>query len=245
MPRFKIALQYDGAKYFGWQFQPSKRTVQNELEKVITRFSNDNKITVHGSGRTDTGVHALNQVAHFDLATELDTCTLTKAINSYLPEDIFITSLEVVPGEFHARYSASKRIYLYQCYTGDNLLFRNQCWMTGPVDYNKLQSVAEVLIGEHDFLSFCKFRSDVKNTVCKIFESVWVKQDYMLNYNITGSRFLHHMIRYLTGTMIEISKGRYSLEDFVSLLKNPKKNVQIFKAPPQGLILKKIEYGKN
>ena len=111
MPRFKIAIQYDGAKFFGWQFQPSKRTVQNELEKVITRFSNENKITVHGSGRTDTGVHALNQVAHFDLATELDTCTLTKAMNSYLPEEMYIFHLHNVICRIRHHYNMVRYQY--------------------------------------------------------------------------------------------------------------------------------------
>ena len=242
MPRFKITIQYDGTNFFGWQIQPSKRTVQDELEKVISSFSDGEKIKVFGAGRTDTGVHALSQAAHFDLKTDLDTCSLIKAMNANLSEDILIESLDVVPANFHARYSAQLRYYRYQCYTGNNVLFRNQSWITGELDQSILQSAAETVIGEHDFLSFSKFRNDMKDTMCKIYESVWKKQDKMLIYYVSGNRFLHHMVRYLTGTMVEISRGKCTIETFLSLLNNPEKNVQIFKAPPQGLILEKINY---
>ena len=242
MARFKITIQYDGTKFFGWQFQPEKRTVQDELEKVISTFSDGEKIKVFGAGRTDTGVHALSQVAHFDLNTDLDTCNLIKALNAHLSEDILVESLDVVPADFHARYSAQIRYYRYQCYTGNNVLFRNQSWITGQLDQSILQSVAETVVGEHDFLSFCKFRIDMKSTVCKIYESVWKKQDKMLIYYVSGNRFLHHMVRYLTGTMVEISREKFTIESFLNLLNNPEKNVQIFKAPPQGLILEKVDY---
>jgi tRNA pseudouridine38-40 synthase len=243
MPRFKLDIQYDGTNYCGWQTQKDSKTIQKKLETILSSFNGKNSVKLSGSGRTDSGVHALGQSAHFDLNTDLDTCTLKKALNAKCPPDIYISDCQVVKPDFHARYSAIKRTYIYQCFIGTNPLFKNQCWYIPNPDINLLNNVSKTLLGTHDFLSFSKWNKDVKSTVCEIFHSRWTIKNKMVIFTITGNRFLHHMVRYITGTLIAVAQSKILEEDFINLLTSPKKNVSIFKAPPEGLILKKVEYG--
>ena len=243
MSRFKLLIVYDGTKYQGWQIQKDGRTVQGVIENAFIDLSEfDERIQVNGSGRTDAGVHALGQVAHVDFHTNLDMQTFKNALNAKLPEDCRIISIEQVNKDFHSRYDAKKRYYRYQCYEGCSLLYRNQCWIVKNIDMLSLNEIASYLIGNHDFLSFCKYRKELENTVCEIFESRWLVENNMIIYKISANRFLHHMIRYLVGTMVGVCQGRISSKYFKSLLKNPRKDVQILKAPPQGLFLEKIKY---
>lgn len=244
MPRFKITLQYDGSKFFGWQMQFSERTVQGELEKCIAEFNKGDRVIVTGAGRTDTGVHAWGQVAHFDLKTDLDTCTLTKAFNSKLPDDIHVTDFRVVSKDFHARFSAKRRYYRYQCLTKMNVLLQNQTWVIVDPPMDSLNECAQLLLGKHDFKSFCKINPEIKDTRCQIYHSSWSKEQNMLTFHISGNRFLHHMVRYLVGTMIAIAKGKLTLEEFKRLIDEPNTQAHIFRAPPQGLILEKVDYDK-
>lgn len=242
MPRFKITFQYDGSGFFGWQMQLSERTVQRELEDRIAEFNQNNRIIVTGAGRTDTGVHAWGQAAHFDLDTDLDTCTLKRALNAKLPEDIFVTDLCVVPADFHARFSAAARYYRYQCLTKMDVLMQNQAWVIEDLSIDQLNACAELLIGEHDFESFCKVNPELKGTRCTIYHSLWRKEENMLTFFISGNRFLHHMVRYLVGTMVAVSQNRLTIDSFKKLLNEPDKNAHVFRAPPQGLILEKVDY---
>ena len=236
-------ITYDGTNYQGWQIQNNGRTVQGIIENAFSDLSEfDGRIQVNGSGRTDSGVHALGQVAHIDFRTNLNTQVLKNALNARLPEDCRIISIEQVDKNFHSRYDAKIRYYRYQCYEGGSILFRNQCWIINNIDMLCLNELASLLIGNHDFLSFCKYSEEVKNTSCKIFESKWLVENNMIVYKISANRFLHHMIRYLVGTMVGVCQGRISAKDFELLLNNPKKDVQILKAPPQGLFLEKIYY---
>jgi tRNA pseudouridine38-40 synthase len=242
MSRYKLILQYNGAEFFGWQKQLDKRTVQGELEKAVAKLNKGHRVVVNGAGRTDTGVHALGQVCHFDLDTKLDTIALKSAINGNLADDVRIRSVEQVDLEFHSRFDATSRKYIYQCYQGSNLLYNNQTWLISDVNIPKMNSVTELIIGTHNFLSFAKYNGDLNDTNCTILAARWSKTNEMLNFSITGNRFLHHMVRYLVGTMIAIGTNKFSEDTFVNLLQNPKKNVRIFKAPPQGLILEKVAY---
>ena len=244
MSRYKITIQYDGTNYFGWQMQSHERTIQNELEAALAPLNNDKRVIVLGAGRTDTGVHALGQVAHFDLNTNLKASQLLKALNARLPQDIRIIDLVPVSDDFHARFSAKKRYYRYQCYFGENLLFRNQSWNVDEFEISELEKFAKSIEGTHDFLSFSKLNKQLDNTLCNIYESEWHKSENMLIFNVCGNRFLHHMVRYLVGTMIAGVQGEISLDYFEDLLHNPQKNVKIFKAPPEGLILMRIDYNE-
>jgi len=241
--RYKILIQYDGSSYNGWQLQKNKRTVQGEIEnalKIISRSKH--RIAVHGSGRTDSGVHAYGQVAHFDLNTNLKSVELCNAINANTYEDCRIMSVEKVENDFESRFDAITRRYRYQVYLGSSLLYRNQAWLINKIKIDILEELSEIIIGEHDFLSFSKYRPEKKNTKSIIYESTWRKKDKMLSYEISGNRFLHHMVRYLVGTMVQVSRGIFTKEKFTSLLHHPRKNVQIYRAPANGLILLKVEY---
>ena len=160
MPRFKIAIQYDGTRYCGWQTQQNGLAIQPVLEELIGSFNSALSIKITGAGRTDSGVHALGQIAHFDLKTDLDTCTLMRAMNAKCPEDITIIDCNVVSPKFHARFSAVRRTYRYQCYTGTNPLYKNQSWFLPELNIDMLNSISKNLLGTHDFLSFSKWNKE-------------------------------------------------------------------------------------
>ena len=245
MPRFKITIQYDGSSFSGWQLQKNRKTVQGEIENALKVISHSKlRIPVHGSGRTDSGVHAYGQVAHFDLDTKLDSSELCNAINSNTAKECKIMSVVESDNGFESRFDARKRWYRYQVYNGSSILYRNQAWLINDIDVSLLRLVSKIILGEHDFLSFSKYRADQKNTRSIIFESNWQDNESMLTYEISGNRFLHHMVRYLVGTMVQVSRGQFTIEQFRSLLHEPQKNVQIHRAPACGLILLRVEYDK-
>lgn len=238
-------IKYDGGNFFGWQLQIGRRTIQGVLEEALkSLLKSDVRIPIHGSGRTDSGVHSWGQVAHADLDLSFNIINLKKALNSKLPNDCEIISVIKIDKNFHSRFDAKYRFYRYQCNIQDlsSLLYRNQCWVLKSLDITKLNDVAKIIIGKHDFLSFSKFRKEIKNTICIISESKWHKENQFIIYDIKGNRFLHHMVRYLVGSMIAVSEGKISIPEFMNLLNNPRKEVRIFKAPPEGLILKKVLY---
>ena len=245
MPRFKIIIQYDGSSFSGWQIQKNRKTVQSEIENALKVISESKfRIPVHGSGRTDSGVHAYGQVAHFDLDTKLGPIELCNAINSNTAKECKIMSVVEVDSDFESRFDARKRWYRYQVYRGSSILYRNQTWIINDIDVEILSSMSKIILGEHDFLSFSKYRPKQKNTRSVIFDSNWQENENMLTYEISGNRFLHHMVRYLVGTMVQVSRGQFSIEQFRSLLHEPRKNVQIHRAPACGLILLRVEYDK-
>ena len=243
MIRYKFEVQYDGSYFSGWQLQKDKMTVQGILEDVIKVLSKSEKrIPVHGSGRTDSGVHALRQVAHADLDLNLNCDELRNAINGNLPYYCRINKIEEVNSLFHSRYDAKRRFYKYQCYTGESILYRNQAWMLKKLDIEYLNKLSSNIIGENDFLSFSKYGKK-NNTKCIIFDCKWENETPMIIFHVEANRYLHHMIRYLVGTMIAVYQKNITEDNFLNLLENPRKNVKIYKAPPQGLILEKIKYG--
>jgi tRNA pseudouridine38-40 synthase len=241
--RYKLTIQYDGSSFFGWQLQKNERTVQGEIEKGIQIISqSSNRITLHGAGRTDTGVHARAQVAHVDLETRLNIKELKNALNGNIDKDCRIMDIEKIHDDFQARFDAKKRYYKYQCYVGESILYHNQAWIGSNLNLDCLNELASQIVGDHDFLSFSKFREDMKNTRCLIYKSEWKSEGKMVIFRIVGNRFLHHMVRYLVGSMVAVNNERFSKDEFLSLLRNPQKDVRIFKAPAQGLILEKVEY---
>ena len=243
MRRYKIIIQYDGSFFSGWQLQKDKKTVQGEIENALKIITNSKeRITIKGSGRTDAGVHAIGQVAHFDIDTSLKDKELKNALNHYLSNDCKIMSLSQVDDNFDSRYDALKRTYIYQLYAGSSILYGNQAWLVNNVDLGKLNLLAKELLGEHDFLSFSKYDPKKINTKSTIYNSFWERNGNLFTYTISANRFLHHMIRYLVGTMIGVVKGNFSSRHFNSLLHKPRKNVQIHRAPACGLQLLKVEY---
>ncbi len=245
MNRFKIIIQYDGTHFCGWQLQKDKRTVQGLVEKVLrTVFNYDERIPIYGSGRTDSGVHSFGQVAHFDFQSKLSSEIIKKSINSKLPEDCQIMKVERVRQSFHSRYKAIKRLYKYQCYIGDSILYRNQSWLIKNFDIERLNKMSEMIIGEHDFLSFSKYDSKKKNTICIIYDTEWKQENQFVNFFILGNRFLHHMVRYLVGTMVNTFHKNNFKQNFYNLINKPSKSAYVHKAPAEGLFLDSVFYEK-
>lgn len=242
--RYKIIIQYDGSNYHGWQIQKNHITIQSEIENALMDLISQ-KIAITGSGRTDAGVHALGQVAHFDLNEKIDPKVIMNALNAKMNKDIRVISCMNVSSNFHARFSASKRFYSYRLRTNTFVLDRNYTHQTSSLNLDMLNEASQLVIGEHDFTSFSKNNSDITNRKCIIFDSIWKANMSVINYSISGNRFLHHMVRYLVGTMIEIGRNKFSLSKFKELLSSPREDVQIFKAPPNGLILEKVGYEEN
>ena len=187
-------------------------------------------------------MHALGQVAHFDLSTNLDSSELKNALNGNLPKDIRVMDCDKVSDNFHARFSAIKRHYLYRTRNNEYLLDRNYTWSTEKLDIVKLNDIAQIIKGDHDFTSFSRNNKNLDHRRCIIYESLWKEDNEIVNYYITGNRFLHHMVRYLVGTMVEVLRDKFELEYFKELINKPSENVNIFKAPPQGLVLTKVDY---
>ncbi len=241
--RYKMVIHYDGSKFLGWQAQKDPNTVQGTIEKALLPLGDGARVKVIGAGRTDTGVHALGQVAHFDLTTRLDEADLLRAINARCPQSIRILVVQKVATDFHARYSAVSRHYRYQIYTGDNILFRNQSWLINhPLSLSLLNRLADVFRGDHDFLSFSKKNPERKHTRCTISQSVWTINGKMLTYDVIANRFLHHMVRYLVGTMVAVAEEKMNESELQDLLQHPREQARIYRAPAEGLFLVKVGY---
>ena len=242
MSRYKITIQYDGLDFSGFQSQKNLNTIQDKIEYSLSFLNENNLIRLSGASRTDSGVHALGQVAHFDLDTDLSLNAMKRAINARLPVEIRIIDIIEVDDQFHSRFDAIKKEYLYQCCLTDNPLLAKNHFIVKKINFEILKDIEDELLGKHDFLSFSKFDIEKKNTICEIFKSKWTLEDDKLFYIIEGNRFLHHMVRYLVGTMIGCMEGKITKKDFFSLLDNPIKNARLFKAPAHGLILNRIFY---
>jgi tRNA pseudouridine38-40 synthase len=243
--RYALLIAYDGTNFSGWQKQPDTETVQGEIERVLSVLF-QKEITIMGSGRTDAGVHALGQVAHVDLPDDHQAQNnLVRRLNSLLPDSIHIKGVQPVSDEFHARFDADCRSYVYRISNVVNPLLRNTIWTPFEgFELAKLQTLADEIKGEMDFVNFCKKKQELDHTRSIIYESKWVQQGDIIEYHITAKRFLHNMVRLLVGTMIKTAMGKISSEDFSGLLNAQETTVQPFRAPSRGLILTKVSYKK-
>jgi len=243
MQRFRLDLEYDGTDFCGWQRQRAERTVQQELEEALAELNHGQPVILIGSGRTDAGVHALGQVAHFDLETELAAGTLRKALNAKTGPDIYIRDCQAVAADFHARFGARRRTYLYRIGLDRAVLERRTSWQPKP-DFAEslLQECAACLPGEHDFTRLSRAAAEPESKICKIYDSKWIKSDNFLNYRIVGNRFLHSMVRMLVGTMITVARGKGRVADFQALVDNRVSALRAVTAPPQGLMLYNVDY---
>ncbi len=240
---FKLTIQYDGSDFHGWQVQAKGRTVQGDIEKALSIIYPEEIITLLGAGRTDAGVHALGLTANVKLPPKLSANELLQALNGNLNQDVRINSAEVVEDDFHARFSATARKYEYRLVKAFSPITRNYTTpLKWKIDKILLNECAELLVGEHDFTSFCKATAEVENKICTVIDSNWGESDEMIIFTIKANRFLQHMVRYLVGTMLEVAKGRYTIAGFQSLLNNEKSKPVVVRAPAQGLFLKKVFY---
>jgi tRNA pseudouridine38-40 synthase len=242
--RYRVDLAFHGARFHGWQRQPGLCTVQGELETWLSRMlPGDDPVAVTGAGRTDAGVHAEHMVAHFDSAPVPDPAQLAARLSAALPADIVIHKIAPVAGDFHARYSAATRTYVYRIDTRSTPFGRDRSWrIPKTFDLPIAQVAAERVLGLHDFAGFCRAGSRRESMACVVHRSLWDQTTDGFAYHIKANRFLHGMVRLLVGTMVEISWGRWPVTRMDEILE--KKDVRLCGtvAPPHGLTLARIEY---
>ena len=244
---WKVTVQYDGTKYQGWQIQPDYPTVQEEIQKVLKGIYKSN-IQIHGSGRTDAGVHALGQVFSFKETREVKFTEkrFMLALNSLLPPDIKLLEAVIVPDDFHARFSAVGKTYIYVIETSNraNPFWRNYTWnRRNSMDLDLLERAVKKFEGQHDFSGFTVKNKFLKGSaVRKIFKTEIEVKDNLIFLRFTGSGFLYKMVRTLTGQTVEVGSKLSSLEKIDSLLESGCRLKAAKTAPPQGLFLAEVYY---
>ena len=245
MRNFRIVLQYEGTKYQGWQKQESTgNTIQGKLENILSRMV-DSPIEIHGAGRTDAGVHAKGQVAHFKADTTMTENEILRYINQYLPEDIAVVSVKEAGERFHARLNAIGKIYQYRIMNSEIPHVFERRYVheeTATLDIQKMENAAERLIGTHDFKAFTSTKRGKKSTVRTI-ESITIdKIGDELRMTYKGDGFLYHMVRILSGTLIEVGRGERSVESVSEALSSMERENAGFLAPAKGLTLMEVLY---
>ncbi len=243
MKRYFIHLAYNGARYCGWQIQPHSPSVQEELERCLT-LKTGQKISVTGCGRTDTGVHARNYYAHFDVETPIANCQdLVYRLNVFLPPDIVLYKIWEVPADLHARFNAVSRTYHYYISRQKNPFHQQDAYfLYGDLDVEKMQQAADLLFNYHDFTSFSKLHTQVKTNDCKIMEARWFELEGLLVFRIRADRFLRNMVRAIVGTLLEVGKGRMTLEQFKEVIEKKNRCSAGESVPAHALFLEAVEY---
>ncbi len=242
---YRIILSYDGTRFYGWEHQPDKEmTIQGKLESVLAKLAGE-PVEVLGAGRTDAGVHALGMVANFRLDTELSETELKAYMNRYLPEDISINELVQAGDRFHARYNATGKTYRYTCYVGDEKPVFERRFVYVPEcrpDAGRMRAAAEYLKGTHDYASFCSNPRMKKSTVRCVDRIDIVSKGPWLTFYYHGNGFLQHMVRILTGTLLEVGAGKRTPESMQELLEAKSRALAGVTAPAKGLCLIKVDY---
>ncbi len=240
-----IQVEYDGTDFAGWQLQPDVRSVQGTLEKALESLFGQ-RVRVHGAGRTDTGVHAIGQVAHFEMETHLDANTLRRALNSELPPDVSIRDARETDTDFHSRFSASSRAYVYSIAHERISLERRQQWIVYPeVDHVPIREAVRCLSGTHDFTAFSKYTPDQPHHFCHVFETEWDAGERISRFRIRANRFLQGMVRCIVGGLIQVGRGRMTPGQFGDVLESCDRSRAPMLAPPHGLILTEVRYDES
>jgi tRNA pseudouridine38-40 synthase len=244
MVRYFLKLAYKGAAYHGWQIQENARTIQEELNHKIGLVTGD-PVNLVGCGRTDTGVHAREFYAHFDLKVPLNfpEQDFVAKLNSFLSDDIVIFGLYQVPGDYHARFSATQRTYKYYISRRKAPFDRDFCLeYTGTLDVEAMQEAAGHLLKFTDFTSFSKLHTQTKTNDCVIKEAFWEVQGDKLIFTITADRFLRNMVRALVGTLLEVGKGKMKPDEMEDVIQAKDRSEAGYSVPARGLFLEKVEY---
>lgn len=244
MKRIKLTVAYDGTNYSGWQIQPNAVTVEKVLDDAIYSLTGE-RIHVMGASRTDAGVHALGNVAVFDTDSTIPGERFSYALNRFLPEDVSIQRSVQVHDTFHPRHCNTVKTYEYKILNTTFSIpqMRNFSWhVPGSLCVEKMQEAAELLVGEHDFKSFCCVRTQTETTIRHIYSVEVIPEGNLLTIRITGNGFLYNMVRIITGTLIQVGKGQLQPEDIQQMLLAKDRTTAGQTAPPQGLTLVEIKY---
>lgn len=244
MSRYFVTFSYDGTRYHGWQIQPNGVSVQEKLQEALSTLLRE-PIVVTGAGRTDAGVHARMMVAHFDWeGAVIDGQQLAYKLNRLLPYDIAVSKVEPVSEEMHARFSAKSRMYRYYIHTVKDPFQRTySCEIHYPLDFAKMNEAAKILTTYEDFGAFCKSGADVKTTFCDVTKAEWVQTSPTTWYfEIRANRFLRNMVRAVVGTLIEVGRGRLSIDDFKKVIEGKQRSDAGESMPGNALFLEDIVY---
>ncbi|HVM62609.1 MAG TPA: tRNA pseudouridine(38-40) synthase TruA [Verrucomicrobiae bacterium] len=244
---FKLTIAYDGTNYAGWQLQPNGRTIQEAVEGALAKIAGA-KVRVHGSGRTDAGVHARGQVANVSFGTQLAPGTLRRALNANLPEDIRVQHVQEADARFHARFSAKGKEYRYQidCGAAADPFLRAYAWHhPRPLDVAAMRQAARLLKGRHDFaaLSANPMR-DVETTVRTISKLSVTKRGGLVTITVVANGFLYKMVRSIVGALVKVGEGRMTVEQLQNVVKAKKRTALVETAPAHGLFLWRVDYGR-
>ena len=238
-------LQYEGTRYQGWQKQDTtNNTIQGKLEDILTKMTGV-PTKIHGSGRTDAGVHATAQVANFSLESAKEPEKIMEYINQYLPEDIRVVEIEKVSQRFHSRLNAKEKIYTYRIDNGriPNVFWRKYTYyLDQHLDLRAMREAADYLSGTHDFKAFCSNRRIKKSTVRTIYSISIEQEDPIIKITFRGNGFLYHMVRLLTGTLLEVGLGMRKASDIPGIIESKERENAGTLVPAQGLFLEKVIY---
>jgi tRNA pseudouridine38-40 synthase len=244
MGNFKIVIEYDGSNFYGWQKLNDKRTIQNEIEKILKKVTYQN-VKINGSGRTDRKVHATGQVASFNLDLKIPLKKFKDVLNLNLPDDIYIKNIEEVDSEFHARYSAKKKKYIYKIYTVKDkkvLLNNYYCHFPYKLNVENMILASKKVIGTKDFRSFVAKSENKENTIRTIEDIQIIEENSFIEFVIIGDGFLYKMVRTIVGNLLAVGRGLITVDDIEVIINEKDIRKAKFTAPANGLYLEKVEY---
>ena len=243
--RYFITLSYDGTDFHGWQIQPNGNSVQEELQKALSTLLRQ-PVAVVGAGRTDAGVHARKMVAHFDCQEPIDCAQLAYRLNRMVPRSMSVYDVKRVSEELHARFSATRRTYHYYIHTRKDPFLRHySCEMHFDLDFERMNEAARALMEYYDFGAFCKSHSDVKTTICRVMAAQWHQTSPTEWYfEISADRFLRNMVRAVVGTLVDVGRGRLSIDEFRNVIEGRKRTAAGESMPANALFLEDVEYEK-
>lgn len=243
MARFKLHIEYEGTRYSGWQIQKNTKTVQGNIHFALEKIFNTNNFEFKGSGRTDSGVHALGQCAHLDVKTMLAPQIIRMKMNDLLPYDINILEVEKANSKFHARHDAISRSYIYQISRRRTAFGKNYVWwIKDNLDFKKMQSASKLFLGMNDFASFSDDDPDEKSTKVLIDNIQMKEEDDLILVRIIGSHFLWKMVRRMVGILAEVGRGKMNEDKIIKFLSYKTNEPAKYTAPPSGLFLEKVYY---
>jgi len=242
--RYLITFSYDGTRYHGYQKQNNDISIQSEIESVLTKINSNVPVRIHATGRTDAGVHALNQKAHFDLDKEYDLERLKCSMNKLLPNDIYIKSIEIVSNDFHARFNVKSKEYIYKINIGEyNPIERNYVYqLNKQLNIDLMNEAINFFKGEHNFKSFTKTTDEIKDYVRIIYDASITLNNNIITISLIGNGFLRYMVRNIVGVLIEVGLGFRDTSEIIKIINAEDRNESGKTAPACGLYLKEISY---